>query len=243
MRPFGTKGNMLRHKLIHERRYDSENAQDSSRIAHELGHTGKKPYACSVCERTFVKKGNKLSHEQIHTGEQIHNGEKPHACSFCEKTFGQKWDKWKHERRLHCQRMLQKQIDDKQEMFFRVARSEIEGHGLFANIAVPKNTDILEYDGERITRAQADVAEAEYLKEGIKKIYLLAVIEAKDLVIDATKVHRKARLINHMCALDDKRKCSRKCKDKCGPNCEQVVIKRRGQERVLIRTLRDLAKG
>jgi len=217
MRPFAIKGNMLRHKRRHERRYDSENAQDSSRIAHELGHTGKKPYACSFCERTFAKKGNKRSHEQIHTGE------KPHACSFCEKTFGQKWDKWRHERRLHCQRMLQKQIDDKQETFFRITKSEIEGYGVVATIAIPKGIDILEYFGERITWAEANVAEAKYLKEKIEKTYLFTVTRAKDLVIDATKTYCKARLINH----------------KCRPNCAVKVVK----NRIIIYTLRHVAKG
>lgn len=192
------------------------------------GYTLTKNHACTICGKTFTQNSSRLSHDRKHVRE------KPHPCFFCEKAFANKTDKVKHESTSHCQRMHQKQIDDKQENFFRIAKSEIEGYSVVAAIAIPKGINILEYFGERITRTEADVAEAKYQEEKIKKTYLFEVTK-EDLVIDATKTPRMARLINHVYEDD--------CEGDSGPNCAVNVIEKNSKKRIIIGTIRDIAKG
>ena len=58
----------------------------------DQAHTGKKPYACSMCLRRFAEKSNLVRHERTHTGE------KPYACSMCPMRFSDKSAVPKHER-------------------------------------------------------------------------------------------------------------------------------------------------
>lgn len=44
-------------------------------------HTGIKPYACKVCNKSFSASSNLQSHLRIHTGER------PFACMQCDKSF------------------------------------------------------------------------------------------------------------------------------------------------------------
>ena len=58
----------------------------------EQAQTGEKPYACSMCPKTFGRKSHFVRHERTHTGD------KPYACSMCPRRFGQKCHVAPHER-------------------------------------------------------------------------------------------------------------------------------------------------
>ena len=52
-----------------------------SQKTHIRKYSGKKPYACHQCDKSFTASGDLNKHMRIHTGE------KPYACQQCDKTF------------------------------------------------------------------------------------------------------------------------------------------------------------
>ena len=44
-------------------------------------HSGKRPYTCAFCDKSFFHHGNLKTHKRVHTGER------PYACQTCGKTF------------------------------------------------------------------------------------------------------------------------------------------------------------
>ncbi|NJK90706.1 MAG: SET domain-containing protein [Blastochloris sp.] len=108
---------------------------------------------------------------------------------------------------------------------YSVRNSHIHGSGIFATADIPRHTRILEYVGERITKAEAQRrAEAQILKAQKGRsgaVYIFEATLRHD--IDGNVPWNPARLINHS----------------CDPNCQAENI--RG--RIWIRSRRRILVG
>jgi len=110
--------------------------------------------------------------------------------------------------------------------YIRVRRSKIHGSGVFAKIDIPQGTEIIEYVGEKVTKAESD-RRADIPLEKNKKnsdfgaVYIFILNKRHD--IDGNVSYNTARFINHS----------------CDPNCEAVIC--RGH--IWIMALRDIKKG
>ena len=103
---------------------------------------------------------------------------------------------------------------------FVVRTSRIHGKGVFATRKIPAGTEIVEYEGERISWKEA--VRRENLKEpGDFHTFFFSLDNGK--IIDGGDNGNDARWINHSCA----------------PNCEA----REEDGRVFIHALRDIARG
>ncbi len=104
-------------------------------------------------------------------------------------------------------------------------RSAIHGRGVYARCAIPDGTRVVEYTGERITKAEAARRETQRLARGKRGqddcVYIFDLNRRHDL--DGRTRGNVARLINHSCA----------------PNCRVDVL--RG--RIWIIARRDIAPG
>jgi uncharacterized protein len=105
-------------------------------------------------------------------------------------------------------------------------RSSIHGYGIYARKAIPKGTLVIEYVGEKISKAEAE-RRGPSLEEIAQKtrdqgaVYIFELNSRHD--IDGNVPYNTARYINHS----------------CDPNCETEI--RRG--RIWIVAIRDIAKG
>ncbi len=107
-----------------------------------------------------------------------------------------------------------------------VRRSRIHNRGVFARKPIPAGTRIIEYVGERITKAEAqrraEAALQRHRKDVDKgAVYIFELNKRYD--IDGDVPYNTARFINHS----------------CDPNCEVEIV--RG--RIWITALRDIAEG
>lgn len=106
-----------------------------------------------------------------------------------------------------------------------VRSSSIHNRGIFARTDIPRDTPIIEYIGEKITKAESqrrgDALINRSKKSGGAAVYIFTLNQRYDL--DGAKGRNPARYINHSCA----------------PNCEAYVI--RG--RIWIYALRDIKAG
>lgn len=109
---------------------------------------------------------------------------------------------------------------------WKVKRSKIHGAGVFATKQIPKNTDVIEYIGEKVTKKVGDIRSAQRIKKYLNSnktgsVYIFELNKKFD--IDGSPLYNKARYINHSCE----------------PNCE-VTIK---NNRIWITSIKNIKKG
>jgi SET domain-containing protein len=106
-----------------------------------------------------------------------------------------------------------------------VKRSSIHNRGIFAKHDIPYDSPIIEYVGEKITKAESrrrgDALMEKSKKTGCAAVYVFTLNKRYD--IDGGKGRNPARYINHS----------------CDPNCEAYII--RG--RIWIYSLREIKAG
>lgn len=109
--------------------------------------------------------------------------------------------------------------------WIRVRTSAIHGRGVYAAQLIPEGTRVIEYTGERITKAEARRREAARLQRlnrgGDGSVYIFELNRRYDL--DGRTRRNPARLINHSCA----------------PNCEAQNI----SGRIWIIARREIVAG
>lgn len=113
----------------------------------------------------------------------------------------------------------------KSPLYWIVRRSSIHHRGLFARTDIPKDSPIIEYVGEKITKAESERRGQALLdkskKSGGAAVYIFTLNKRYDL--DGGRAGNPARLINHS----------------CDPNCEAYII--RG--RIWIYSKKDIQAG
>ena len=97
-------------------------------------------------------------------------------------------------------------------MLYKVKNSNIHGRGVYANQDIKKNTKIIEYIGEKVTKSEGDRRSEKRLKRYLNSkktgsVYIFELNSKYD--IDGSPLYNKARYINHSCS----------------PNCEVDIIK------------------
>jgi SET domain-containing protein len=105
---------------------------------------------------------------------------------------------------------------------FEVRESAIQGRGVYATARIPKDSWIIEYTGERISHAEADLR---YDDSAMDRHHTFLFVVDHDTCIDAFIGGNDARYINHSCE----------------PNCEAVVAE--GEGEIWIVALRDILPG
>lgn len=110
--------------------------------------------------------------------------------------------------------------------YITVKKSDIHGTGVYAKKFIPKGTRIIEYVGERVTKAESDKRAQIPLNENSENeeygaVYIFELNKRHD--IDGYVKYNTARYINHS----------------CNPSCESEVI--RGK--IYIIAIRDIQEG
>ena len=105
-------------------------------------------------------------------------------------------------------------------------KSKIHGIGIIASTDIKKNTKIIQYVGDKITKKQGDIRSAERIKKYLNKknegsVYVFELNKKYD--IDGSPLHNKARYINHS----------------CDPNCEVDII----DNEIWIISIKRIKKG
>jgi SET domain-containing protein len=104
--------------------------------------------------------------------------------------------------------------------YFEVRRSRIQGKGAFALRMIRKGTCIAEYEGERISDAEA---EARYQDDEMSRHHTFLFAIRRNVSIDGAVGGNDSRFINHSCA----------------PNCETV----QEGDRVFVHAIRTIRPG
>jgi hypothetical protein len=103
-----------------------------------------------------------------------------------------------------------------------VRESAIQGRGVHSSRPIRKGSWIVEYTGERITHAEADLR---YDERHMDRHHTFLFTLDQDTCIDAAVGGNEARFINHS----------------CDPNCETVYASAEGE--IWIVSMRDIAPG
>jgi len=106
------------------------------------------------------------------------------------------------------------------DLFFRVKDSKVHGKGVFASRKIPAGTQIIEYQGKRITEKQAD---KRFGLDPDNPFHTFFFSLENGKMIDGGDEGNDARWINHA----------------CDPNCEAKEEK----GRVFIHALKDIPRG
>ena len=105
-------------------------------------------------------------------------------------------------------------------------KSKIHGVGIFASKNIKKNSKIIQYIGEKITKKEGDKRSADRIKKYLNKknegsVYVFELNRKYD--IDGSPLYNKARYINHSCS----------------PNCEVNIV----SNEIWISSIKSLKKG
>ena len=94
---------------------------------------------------------------------------------------------------------------------WKVRKSKVHGYGVFAKKDIKKNTNIIEYIGEKILKSEGNIRSAKRISQYLGSnetgsVYIFELNKKYD--IDGSVLYNKARYINHS----------------CDPNCEVDII-------------------
>lgn len=112
----------------------------------------------------------------------------------------------------------------KRKKLVKFNRSAIHGWGLYAEENIAASDMIIEYVGEKVRQAVANIRELRYDKQGIGSSYLFRIDD--DTVVDATKKGGIARFVNHSCA----------------PNCTAKIVRVDDEMRIAIYAKSEIKK-
>ena len=109
---------------------------------------------------------------------------------------------------------------------WKLVNSVIHGKGIIASEKIKKNTRVIEYIGEKVTKREGDKRSADRIKKFSKKknfgtVYIFELNKKYD--IDGSPNYNKARFINHS----------------CDPNCEVDII----NNRIWISSIKEIKKN
>ena len=105
-------------------------------------------------------------------------------------------------------------------------KSKIHGTGVISSENIKKNTKIIQYIGDKISKKEGDIRSALRIKKYLNKknegsVYIFELNKKYD--IDGSPIYNKARYINHS----------------CNPNCEVDIIK----SEIWISSIKKINKG
>ena len=109
---------------------------------------------------------------------------------------------------------------------WKVRRSKVHGHGVFSTKNISKNTKIIQYIGEKITRSEGNKRSEKRIKKYLNSrktgsVYIFQLNNRYD--IDGSPKYNKARYINHS----------------CDPNCEVDIV----NDEIWISSIKKINKG
>uniref|UniRef100_A0A1I7RZ32 Histone-lysine N-methyltransferase n=1 Tax=Bursaphelenchus xylophilus TaxID=6326 RepID=A0A1I7RZ32_BURXY len=125
---------------------------------------------------------------------------------------------------IHNAHSQYKKMKSEWRNFVYLARSKIQGLGLYAKRDIDMNTMIIEYVGEVIRSEVCEAREKKYLAQN-RGTYMFRIDD--DWVIDATMSGSLARYVNHS----------------CDPNCFTKRMKYNDEEKIVIVSNRPIKAG